>query len=83
MDYYFIVDDEADNPLLGWGYTSEEAWDETAQKLLGDEVRNVVKAARKSALDEALTIVTEQAHSANPDDFSVTISKLKARREAS
>ena len=82
LSYYFIVDDGADNPILGWGYSAEEAWDATAQKLLGDEVRNHVNAARKAALAEALTIVIEQMHSPDPDDKYETIDKLKALIEA-
>jgi hypothetical protein len=34
IDYYYIVDDGADDPNLAWGYSPMEAWDEAAKRAM-------------------------------------------------
>lgn len=38
IDYYFIVADGEDDPVLEWGYMPEEAWDDAAKKVMRDTV---------------------------------------------
>jgi hypothetical protein len=77
-DYYLIVDDGEDSPILAWGYSIEEAWDEAAATLLDKAVRNHVRTARKEAFTEAIAIVREQQRGPEPSDFKETFTRLEA-----
>lgn len=34
VDYYFIVADGEDDPVIEWGYMPDEAWDSAARKVI-------------------------------------------------